>query len=247
MAALTLNGITMPLSADSWREQRSGGEIARSISGRPLVDARIRKASYSGTLIASDAATRAALCGLVDGRGHKWSCAVDTYSDAKGLGPTDLDAGSVASGRLVLVDESITWMTEPSDQWTIAGAYEESYDAIVRFALTDAGWWSAGIEPQPEGMLDFDPGSGAATITSDWASPGRRYDDLLILPYRLPDAWARSSAIMAAYRAPPYLTMSGDLVAGSTVTVLGRVDSVVARNRGALEPIFEISITLEEY
>lgn len=223
MAFLTLNDVEVPvLDGTASIETNEIGERVRVFDGQLFVSRQTTKERFDFEATPQLAATALAYRGLVLGLGHRWSFDSVFYS-SKGLGPNagfgaTLDAGSAkygAKGLTVSAASTIVYATGFTGDWT----------SIIWFK--NAGVWEHWIflsdgTKYKNGVLDVGAtawhsmSAGSLTLTTGI------YDDLAILPYKIPTTWITSlytRATTKAFTELPALEAGGDVIRGGAATV----------------------------
>lgn len=263
MAFLTLNGVTVRVAVESvsMAYVDIGGEQARSPSGELVGGPSTTKREWRMTTAAPVPVSELdAWVGLIEGKGHTWTFDADLYS-ARGRGPV---AGYVDAARYttdkkygaasILVTNTtgtISWPLGLGSSWTLAYWVNDQGGSgwKHRIVRSDASEWTNGAVGGG--------GFGEATVTSgalvlagtdgtDWL-----LDDVVALPYAVPDSWvaglyAQHSA--SAWGALPRVVAAGSF-APSSVTVRGKVtETKVIRyaSAGALTAGHTLEFTLRE-
>lgn len=226
MPFLTLNGIAVPV-VEGRRRQVSIGSDSRAFSGAYRLGRRAVRQEWdfrTGPLSTSDAL---ALRGLVSGDGHTLAFDVDNYT-SRGLGQIS-GAGSVysgskyGSGYRFLITGNGNWQMQLGQSWTTLHHRYDSTAALWHHYInrSDGQRWADGSSSSNAGGLSV--GAGALALL---AAPGLTdFDDVVGLPFKVPDSWiaemfAWHSA--RAWSALPFLTAGGTFNAAE-VRVLGEV------------------------
>ena len=230
MAYFEINGISHGLqvfvdAADNNEQQQ------RKFSGRLFRDRRFLKSRYTcGTRFISRQ-ERDALRGLIEGRGHVWDFEPtipfplgDKHS-SKGLGEL-AGATSIVNGAgplaakpfniLVVTDVSYDTSSQGFGAlWTLI--YWRNEDVFPMFEwhhivqTSDGHKWRDGVRSDGldvteatfvSGDLLLDNGSGSSGISN--------YDDVVALPFVVPDRWGDAWPRTIPYPSLPELLLSGD-------------------------------------
>lgn len=236
MAFLTINGVALSAAVDSFEEQpREIGERDTSFNGTGVVSRQTTKRDVSFDTTVLTPTEGRAWDKLLRGEGHVWSFDSSFYS-SKGLGP---NAGYVAtqsgsSGKFTghlsvsATTGTITFATQLGTTW-----------ALMYWRFESAAWHHHIINSDGVKYLDgvVDVGAttyiavsgGSVTITNATGSPVL-YDDLVVVPFVVPAAWAAVWGVAAtAFPSLPRLSVAGDFDPEAR-TMLGEVTS------GKLQP-----------
>jgi hypothetical protein len=232
MSGLKLNGIDVPVLADSVSSQQVIiQDKARAFDGTPRSTVRARKREWQLKLGPQPQALADAFRKLINGEGHAWSFDSDLYS-SKGLGPngghsaTIVSSGKYGSKMRVPASTSITWATNLGSNWTVIAWRLES-GSWRHWVATSAGhrWYMGGRDDSQDPSPWLTVSSGSMTITA--ASVGTiDFDEIRALPFVIDDSWGAQIYAEDSVRATsalPRLNASGDLVLSGPVSVLGEV------------------------
>jgi hypothetical protein len=256
MAYLKLGGITVAVSVEgsSLDFAGTGGEEARSPAGSLMGGPVSLKREWSLTTTPVPASEVDAWVGLIEGRGHSWPFNLDFYS-ARGRG---LSAGSPT---LVTVGEKwgdghlrvgagafVSWTVQSTSAWTTLHWRYESGAWKHYVCRSDSARWVNGVRNDASsGGIDIF--EGVLSITG--ASGLTDYDDVVALPYAVPDSWPPllyAQHNTAAWSELPRVAAAGSFCS-SELSVRGKVtDSRVMRcaPAGALTTAYALSFTLHE-
>jgi hypothetical protein len=263
---LSINGVTLRIAVDSVSMSyvEVGGEAARSPAGELVGGPSTTKREWRMTTTPVPVSEVDAWVGLIEGKGHVFPLDDDFYS-SRGRGPSSISGVPLpnlhgfdtkwGSGRLSAPsDSSVHWAIGLGSTWTLFGWTSGYYagtswtHSIIR---SDGGLWLDGTYVPPAfGVGEFFVAGGDFVVVgadgSDWY-----FDDVVALPYAVPDAWSagmygRHGA--NAWSALPRVLAEGTF-APSPVTVRGRVtDSKAVRffSGGALTTGYALEFTLRE-
>ncbi|RJS14611.1 hypothetical protein DRW03_34605 [Corallococcus sp. H22C18031201] len=226
MPFLSLNGLSVPV-VEARRKQVNIGSDSRAFGGAYRLGRRAVRQEWefkTGPLPVPEAA---ALRGLISGDGHALSFDGDTYS-SRGLGQGGGGGVVVLGGRYVNAlrlpsATSATWGMQLGATWTtLHHRFDGAASTWRHFVSRSDGLrWMDGAPSATGGGLTVSSGSltllGAVGLTD--------FDDVVALPFLVPDAWLeplRAWHVARPWSALPYLSASGDFV-GASVKVLGEV------------------------
>lgn len=263
MSQLTINGIEIPVAADSWAvEPVEIGERGRAADGSSLSQIVRRYYRRSGSAICTDAEQARALECLICGDGIGWSFDSDLYSDRSGLGystggtaPTVVasDGGvspkfgakflKLPSGGSVVWTHGLAAASWSACWWWWSGS------AWVHMAIrsdTSGSYWRDGVLTSGTPAY-VTAATGALTISQGISGVTHYLDDVVYLPYLAPASWfATWAAATSAYPKPPFLTIGGTLAAYGGATCRGKATRSQYTNRGALAHLQRVEFSLEE-
>jgi hypothetical protein len=239
MAFLTLNGWDVPVSdGNAGVRFQQLGAVSRSYMGKLSGTRRAKVREWSCKTVLTAEADAVALEGLINGDGHVWSFDNDLYS-SKGLGPL---AGysvtvSAAGGRFlghVEVGSGTNLSFNPVYdlvEYTLL-VWKKEGGVWYNYGIDDAGnQYENGATHTPIGADDvtnwftFSSGNfilhGKDLAGVNAAAP---YDDLVIVPYRMPLAQiAAIYGLGAAHSSLPEISASGDVMPQTSATVIGEL------------------------
>lgn len=224
MSTLIINSIEVPLAAAGGGSRsfvRIGGR-GRAFNGTLRRTERVRKQEWNVATLPVTAAEATAFDGLLEGDGHVWSFDTDLYS-SKGLaatgGTTAIGATSptpkFGAGRLDITTGTVTFPCQLPSTWTVL---------VWRWNIPTTSWGRWLFDSTGAKYL-----SGASTgTTTSWfavtsGSPqligAGHFDDLVALPFLVPDAWKATWTQVTApvFSALPSLSVSGDLTGTRTL------------------------------
>ena len=200
-ALLTLNGVEVLCTASDW-EPVTLGEVVRSSNGWPRRTATVRKADYRFTTSLLTLPQAASLRGLVEGDGHRWdfegAAGGGFLFSSRELGPTTT-SGAVSRGsgakhgsyalRMQAVGSLATWAAGLGTSWTVA-VWRDTNGAgmhthyVVR---SDGAKWVGGVRADATATPFLAVGGGNLTLTDTVGLSD--FDELVALPYAVPDDW----------------------------------------------------------
>lgn len=261
MSQLTINGIEVPVAADSWAvEPVEVGDRSRAADGSSLSQIVRRYYRRSGAAICTDAEQARALECLISGDGLGWSFDADLYSDRTGLGYTTAGTPSVVASDggvspkfgakfLKLPSSSgITWTHGlAAASWSVCWWWWNGsawQHMAIRSDTTGARWVNGVLTSGAAGY--FTATANALTIAQGAGSTAY-FDDVVCLPFLVPASWfATWAAASSAYTKPPFVTLGGTLAAYGGTTCRGKATRSQYTNRGALAHLQRIEFTVEE-
>ncbi|MFL5344353.1 MAG: hypothetical protein ACJ8AT_06155 [Hyalangium sp.] len=237
---LYVQGVELDVSAADWEPVRLGS-VARGFSGQPRSSVRATKRDHHfvGDVAGLSVASAELLRALVEGEGHSWS--FDDASGAestlllssRGLLPTSRgsvsDAEGVHGSGAFFEDSTPTvWELGLGADSTIMywlGDTGDYTNILIRrrAGVVDAVWLDGfyNVTSDPAGLITVD-GSGRLVV----AGAGYAIDDLVALPYAVPDAWILplyNWRVAHAWAPLPYVTASGTAFPRGPAQVLGQV------------------------
>ncbi len=240
MPMLTLNEITVPVSARGTEETLEVvGDQSRAFDGSWLETRTSEKRRFALQTAVVAQVEGEAWKRLLEGQGHNWTFDTDRFSDGKGLGPSSgAAAGTITAGgkfggffmRLGAGDQ-IKWPTgfsnPTTNDYTIL-LYEDADATQDRWAIKNiqgvvtkflngvsTGAATVFVSVDTSGDITIGDGVGAFDI-----------DDLVFVPYAMPDLWlATGGGLDAPARAfpnLPALEADGDLLNNQLAEVQGK-------------------------
>lgn len=237
MGYLTINGIDIPIAQRGRRVKTWDiiGDRARSVLGTLREARTAEKAAWRFRTDRLTQEVGDALQGLLLGQGHHFSYDTDAYSDYKGLPGTATDTPTPGAsahtkfGNYLQLDatDKLTYATELTGNYTVLFWLWDGVSAWDLFAFNDAGSkWKNGVTHAPAIVAVTVDGSGNLVVGD--AANAYDIDDVVAVPYRMPDSWIENdlAAPAAAFSDLPKLNVSGDILGSSTVSVFGRPDNV---------------------
>ena len=268
MPWLALNGINVGAIAAVGDPPKSGrrdiGAKGPAGDGSLRVTRQTRKRDLSFTSVPLTSSVALAWEGLITGEGESWSFESSEYG-SKGTGPA---AGGVYSvpigggkfGNCLRLPATTGLIQYPKTLLNSAGAlmgwtvmvwrneapyrhYIVRSDGAKFLNGVSSGiataWLTAASAPVSDGVQLTNTGGAAVD-----------YDDLVILPYAIPDTWAAVfGTATSAFSALPYVNATGDLVnEQATRRVLGSVEETVMRATAGglrLADMKKLSVELE--
>lgn len=258
MSFLTLNGVTLPVAADSLKEDRVEiGERGRAFDGTPFASIRAVKRVWSFRTPPVTQAEATAWKALLGAQGANWDMEADAYS-LQGHTPTlgGSAAPSATYAKFGTKSLKIPFATSGTAAWSVGAAAQWSV----------AWWWYANAVWQHVVRLDdgttffdgvklgFSPAMSWLTLSSGTLAFARDntiynadyyIDDLLFLPARVADSWPAQMAA-ANYQKPsfPRLLANGDMIPGGALVVPSVAGSSTVYGGGAY--LEELEVELQE-
>lgn len=218
MALYTLNGYELPLA--SVRQRGDGLKtIERTVTGQLFTDVIARKLSWDVEFVAKANADLVFWRQLLSGLGHKFSFDLNTFS-SKGLVSNTPANGSIGGtspspkfglGRLG-VSPAMTYTFSGYFAWTVSVWVWTGSVWQLRQQTSAGDKWQAGVKGSY--AWDYALSGGVLTLPTSTF-----YDDLVVLPYVLPDARIEAWPTGFAWPALPWLRLSGDALGGEVYTV----------------------------
>lgn len=260
MSQLTINGIEVPVSQDSWTvEPVEVGDRGRAADGSSLSQIVRRYYRRSGAAICTDAEQARAMECLLSGDGIGWSFDADLYADRVGL------TYSTSGGASVVASDGGVSPKFGAKFLRLSGASSTSWThSLAAASWTVAWWWWSGSawrhmairsDTASARWVDGVLTSGTAAyitatanaLTIAQGSGTTYFDDVVYLPFLAPASWfATWAARSAAYPKPPFIEIGGTLAAYGGTTCRGKVTRSAYTNRGALAHLQRLEFTLEE-
>lgn len=259
MPALVINGITVPVGAESLtRSVEEVGERTRAFDGTAILNRRWQKRVLELEIPVASQADQLAWMSLLRGEGHVWSFNSNVYS-AKGLPLSGATAviGSTApmpkygAGRLATGASTVGAATKLGPAWTVA-AWNWSGSVWNHYVVNSLGqkWFNGSRNDAASSAWLSVSASGDLTF-----SAGIYLDDLVALPAVMPTTWPPLlHATGRAFPSLPRLEGYGDVFPGSSasapVSLRGEVSSMSyapAWINGTWTPMAgSLSVTLRE-
>lgn len=253
MAFCIINGVTLPVafSGPGYDEKELGDGITRAYDGTARRNTITRKKTFKLNVPVADQATQEAWRSFLWGDTNHWTFDVNLLS-TKSLAPNSSSsftsgatqaAGGKYGGKLTLAATTgkIRWNgVLPYSDWTVLVWRFESaawhHYIIKSTASVCTGVWKDGASQSavfPSWVFaTYGSGSTNAFDLLNTAGSSQDFDDLVLLPFGIPAAWASSLYTFHAAQAfptkPAGLLLTGDIVPtpSTSLTVLGRPGSV---------------------
>lgn len=231
MSFLTVNGVPIPVLLKSARARPLKiQDAADAFDGSPRRVIRTQKQVIEGRLTVQSQALGEACRQLLEGAGHTFPFDADFYS-SKGLG-TSATAGTPVistagpkrgAGNLDCTGAgaTATWATGLGSAWTVFAwvLYPSAWNHFV--IRSDGAKWLNGVRDDAAYSAWLSVASGSMTLSL------KNIDDVVALPYSVPDAWP--SLLYAEQNARAFslldrIRIGGDAVVGGPVNAIGECD-----------------------
>lgn len=235
MPFLTISGVTVPVAVDSasLRYVDAGGESARSpggtLEGGPLTEKR----EWAMATPPVPPSELDAWVGLIRGDGHSWPYNSDFYS-ARGRGPVSSVGSSIITSGMKYgagylstpLGEGMTYNVATPAGWTILLWRKESGVWRHYMVRSDHAVWKDGVRDDDIEYTLFIAVTSTSFGVGDFDALNLRdFDDVVLLPYAVPDSWVapmHTRHATAAWNSLPRLDAGGTFSAAS-VTARGKV------------------------
>jgi hypothetical protein len=238
---LRVSGIAVPvLVGGASHRPNSIGEVERAEDGTILISRRIIKETYKIQVVHQSPADGIAWKKLFTGEGQKWDFDTSVYG-SKGLGPSAATA-SVQSGaaakfgtgccRQTATTGTISYAALPAGgtKWTVMFWRSVGGAAFDHYVVTSSGHkWLNGVRADGTSTTFLTVTTATGTVKLDAAGSTTDLDDLVILPFEVPDLWPPDIfAYGAAFSKLAKLDVDGDLIDANvgTKSVAGEVTGV---------------------
>lgn len=219
--ALTVNSIPVPVATFTRQPDIEGGGRSRSLSFQARQAVRAVKAKWAGTTTIQDHRTTIALRGLLRGDGHVISFEDNDLYTSRAMWPVLPTTGLVwgqhrwgTYGLRVPQTSNVQWAFGYTREWTIA-CYKANADlgGWHHYVLTSSGeLWVDGF-PLITDTSWMTVVGGNLKFTAPAGANDMAIDDVLCVPYLVPETWpAALYARAAALPALPFLEVAGDLM-----------------------------------
>jgi len=235
MSALKLNGIevdTVVSVSDLKHATRDIGERETAADGSLVITRSARKLDLFFTTVLLSLELAQIWWSFFTGEGEVWSFDTSLYG-SKGTGPssvtnTAVSAGSAkyGAGKLeVGASGSITWDDVTANSFGRATAWTvcvwRTAGSEVHYVVNSLGQkWVDGVRNDVASTTWLAVSSGDLTI-SNGGGAAVIYDDLVVVPYVMPEDWpAQVHAAGAAFGPLPAHAATGDLVAEQTTRLV---------------------------
>ncbi|TQF10109.1 hypothetical protein FJV41_41180 [Myxococcus llanfairpwllgwyngyllgogerychwyrndrobwllllantysiliogogogochensis] len=226
MPFLALNGIPVPVT-EGRRRQVNIGTDSRAFSGAYRLGRRAVRQEWEFKTPPLPPEEVLVLRGLIAGDGHVVSFEGDAFT-SRGLNQASVTGSLFQGARFgggmnLAVGASASWAMQLGARWTtLHHVYSSAAGAWLQVInRSDGKRWTQGVPSASAGGLSVISGSLAVMGATNAVS----FDDVVGLPFEVPDAWvphlvAWHSA--RAWSALPFLVASGGFAATET-KVLGEV------------------------
>ncbi|WP_141323604.1 hypothetical protein [Myxococcus sp. AB025B] len=226
MTFLSLNGIPVPV-VEGRRRQVSIGTDSRAFSGAYRLGRRAVRQEWEFKTPPLPRDEVLALRGLIAGDGHAVSFDGDAFT-SRGLNQASatglvFQGARFGGGLNLAVGASASWSMQLGARWTaLHYVFSSSAGAWLHVInRSDGKRWTQGVPSSNAGGLSVVSGALAVTGATNAVS----FDDVVGLPFEVPDAWVPHLVAWHAARpwsALPFLVASGSFLA-TEVKVLGEV------------------------
>lgn len=252
MTVLSINGINagafLAVSQEPKGGRRDIGNEGQGSDGSMRITRQTRKRDLSALSVPLSVTDANVWESLIIGEGDVWSFDTSLYS-SKGLGPSAMVGGvnttqqtassKFGTGRLQVADTSgsISYpaainLFGNTANWTVCvwrsidGAFSWQH-YVVR---SDGAKWADGVRDDATSTTWLSVSSGVVTITNTLFFTNL-YDDLIVLPFKVLDAWPpQIYARATAYPPTPYLDLTGDMITEQTTRrVLGSASDTIMK------------------
>lgn len=223
MPALVINGITVPVGADSLsRSVEEVGERTRAFDGTAILNRRWQKRVLELTIPVASQVDQLAWMALLRGEGHVWSFDANLYS-AKGLplaGSTP-STGSTSpaprfgAGRLSTGASAAGASTKLGPVWTVS-LWVWTGSAWSHYIVNSSGQkWRDGVRSDATSTTFLSvSASGDLTLAAN-----NVFDDIVAFPAVMPTTWPPLLyATGGAFPPLPRIEAYGDLFPGSSAS-----------------------------
>lgn len=241
MSILTLNNFPIPVA--SFEE----GDDTPHYEGRHISGKRFRDRPV-GTMRVWEVETpwvtleRArAIKGLVQGRGHVFPFDTSTglYSTygatLTGVVSTALSGGAGVFGDDFLdIAETVTVAPVLPGPWTIAYWYDPTSTQVHRLATSNGDEWEDQVAGSYAWTIALNGSNQLELTTSE-----SEIDDLVMLPFVIPDDWATAWDTAEAFSLLPGLRAEGELFEEAQILVEGGQDVRITPGQGVIEGTYQ--------
>ncbi|TQF12476.1 hypothetical protein FJV41_28750 [Myxococcus llanfairpwllgwyngyllgogerychwyrndrobwllllantysiliogogogochensis] len=226
MPFLALNGIPVPV-AEGRRRQVNIGTDSRAFSGAYRLGRRAVRQEWEFKTVPLSPEEALALRGLIAGDGHALAFDGDAFT-SRGLNRmtavgTTFQGARFGGGLNLAVGASAAWAMQLGERWTaLHHVYSSAAGAWLQVInRSDGRRWTQGVPLASAGGLSVVSGSLAVTGATNVVS----FDDVVGLPFEVPDTWVPHLVAWhtaRAWSALPFLVASGGFLP-TDATVLGEV------------------------
>ena len=245
MAYFTLNGFAIGLATLSATSD-DVETVERGTSGAMIVDRRANKQAWDVEMSLRDRDEYLPVINIVQGLGHRFSFD-NTLNSSKGLTPTSGTATFGAASPSpkfglfrALTTSDLVYTFNGYFQWTVSLWFWTGAAWQLRAQNSNGDKWQNGVKGTYAWSYDI-------PVASLTLPDGEYYDDLVVLPYTLPDALMEAWPTTAPWSATPYVTVSGDAVGNLVYTAVksGQIGEDFAQG-AAGSVIATVNFTLRE-
>jgi hypothetical protein len=248
MAFMELNGVVITAANTQVGEGKPttrGGELSRAAMGQVRNPKRGHRRVWEATTVHATLEETRALMLLLSGVGQHFEFEVGLES-AKSMGPLpgykgfylDPSAANAFGGTGCIVTDGATtgpilrYDAQIPDDTKFVVSWHEYDGTFKHYVRTGAGeGWVDGVQNNSVGVAGGGVSTlsvlvidGMVTLSMD-AAVVRRIDDLVILPYSVPDSWIESPANMLSAKGGPLpiLRATGDFIYEDATYVFGEI------------------------
>jgi hypothetical protein len=235
MSYLTIHGVQVEAAAEEWEPVRLGA-ISRSLNGAPRSNIRATKREHRFTSDEHTVARAELARALIEGEGHSFAWEDSGFTSSRGLVPTivtdnGLTSGDVGGkwglGLFAPVGSEATWAVGYTGDWTVMYWRYES-TAFVHYLVRKASGgseqcWRNGVRDDGSnlGLWSVTVGGALRLLSSE---DDDVYDDVVVLPYLVPEEWIASLYAYAnsrAFGALPFVVAQGEGLPAAGLTCMG--------------------------
>jgi hypothetical protein len=239
---LYVNGIPVEASAAEVEPVRLG-EVARSLNGLPRSSVRVQKKDYRFTTDVTGMARgeAEALRYLIEGEGHHWSFDVEGLSEgstsSRGLVAAELIGSATTGdesgvhGNALVITGVLKWNMGHTGAWS-AMYFQDEGGSWAHYVVRRPSLTGTPEVWRNDDKTDVDPGtvtmntSGQLLVTDN---AGGVVDDLVWLPYVVPDEWPAllwEDRMLRPWQALPFVYATGDGVPAAGMVAMGQAGTV---------------------
>lgn len=247
MAWLAINGLNVGAIAAVGEkpkgERRNIGDVSEAGDGSLRMTRQTQKIDVKFTSIALISSLAYAWTSLLTGEGERWSFDTSEYG-SKGTPPSSSVYSLIAGGAKF--GAGLLRLPATTGTFSLLGVLANSFGSSLEHTMmvwrletavwhhyivrSDGAKWLDGVRNDGVSTTWFTPAAPNMVIANTSGS-AQDYDDLVVLPFKIPDAWAPVLGVATtAFSALPFLNATGDLVnEQATRRVLGTVNETVLR------------------
>ena len=235
---LKICGIPIPCTASEHQPVRLG-EYSRALNGAPRSSVRAEKQELRFTTDEMFLEEARPLRALIQGVGHAWSFDGAEMISSRGLLPSEVSnvagvelvsSGTYGGGLSIPHEEYVEWNAQLGNEWTALVFRTTSgvtnYHQVIRqrpdAGAGDVDVWENGVN-NPGANVDLvTVMSGYLRLTA--TEEATVFDDLVVFPFAIPDAWAPllyAFHSAQAWPSLPYVKAEGEAVEASGLACVG--------------------------